>query len=162
MRRLLALSLITAAIAACSPVEMEMGNGGTLVPSATPDPAQFTGVQSAIVANNCGNGTACHAAPGQGGLILVTTSSATPADITENQRRLSCQQEVTTYDPPAGTITEYFCVDGTTPLPIGAVGSGPPSNQHQSGVITPGFNAAACTALFTWLATGSGNPPACP
>lgn len=160
MRRLPSLWLAAALFAACSPVEMEMGNGGTVVPNATPNPAQFPAVQAALVASNCGNGVACHAAPGQSGLVLVTTSTATPAQIADNARELSCEQEVTTYDPPAGTITEYFCNTSTTALPIGTVGQGPPANQHQSGAM-PGFDDDDCTALHVWLESGSGNPPPC-
>lgn len=161
MRRLLVVWFAAGSFAACSPVDMEMGNGGTAVPSETPDPSQFTAVQSALVANNCGNGAACHAAPGQAGLVLVTTSTASAAQVDANARELSCDQEVASYSPPAGTITEYFCASASAALPIGAVGSGPPTNQHQSGVI-PGFTAADCGALYNWLSTGSGAPPACP
>lgn len=136
---------------ACSPVEMEMGNGGTPAPTTaavTPDPALFTAVQATYVEETCGQ-TGCHTPPtGTSDLAIYDTAGATAAQVEMNATETSCGSRVNSYDPPSGVIVAYFCNANGTAL----------ASQHSART----FTDAQCASLLAWLESGSGIPPNCP
>lgn len=152
---------VVGVLAACGPVEVEMGPGGgtpsptpspsstqtptptpTPTPDATPDQAQFGGVDTFITNNNCAG---CHVAGHPSGLVLNGDAAARATEI-------ACADFVTAYDPPAGPFVSDFCM-GTTALanPLGGGNHAANTNPVD----------ADCLAIDTWLKTGTGTPPAC-
>lgn len=138
---------------ACSPVEMEMGNGGTPAPttpdtSATPNPALFGAVQATFVEETCGQ-TGCHIPPtGTSNLAIYDTAGASTAEVALNATQTSCGSRVDTYDPPSGVIVAYFCNANGTAM----------ATQHSARTLTD----PQCASLLAWLESGSGIPPNCP
>lgn len=136
---------------ACSPVEMEMGTGGTPTPTAapaTPDPALFTPVQATFVEETCGQ-TGCHIPPtGTSDLVIYDTAGASAAEVAMNATAVSCGSRVDSYDPPSGVVVAYFCNANGTAL----------ATQHSART----FTDAQCASLLAWLESGSGIPPNCP
>lgn len=138
---------------ACSPVEMEMGNGGTPapttnVPAATPNPALFAAVQAAYVEETCGM-AGCHIPPtGTSNLALYTDGAASTAEVAMNATATSCGSRVDTYDPPTGVIVAYFCNANGTAM----------ATQHSGRT----FTDPQCASLLAWLESGAGIPPNCP
>ena len=169
IHRILVLSALVAgsAVVGCGPNDVDMGAGGgtptptntgtptpTPTPSATPNPAMFAPVQSFMedpAKANCGSSALCHAAPGNGGLIFVTTpAGAVPAgSIATNRDQLSCLPNIDNYTP-SGLIIQTFC------NPAGTAQTAP---QHAG---RTNLVNADCAAIFAWLQTGTGTPAACP
>ena len=163
-RWLLLVSVISiVALGACGPVAVDEGaGGGSITPtptpggSGTPTPAPATqpsfatfnsAIEPILVAQACG-GAGCHAAPGGGGVDLVTTGP-TPAQVQANYDQLACNGPLDTFTPPAGTLLDRFCT-GTTALATAA--------QHSTRTLTN----ADCAALVNWVQTGTaGSLPQC-
>lgn len=164
----LAATAFCAVSVGCGPNEVDMGAGGsnptptptvtvtpTPTPSSTPNPAMFAAVQTFMedpAKANCGQSAACHATPGNGGLIFATTpqGGVPAAGVASNRDLLSCLPNIDNYIP-SGLIIQTFCSAAGTAL-VGAA-------QH-AGRTT--LIDADCAALFAWLETGTGTPTACP
>lgn len=173
MRNRLALFGLLATLAACGPVEMEMGAGGgstptptpTATPTATPSPtptpaatpslATFTSdVQPILEAQGCGV-MGCHLAPGNAGVDLVTTAMAPANDIQSNFNELACNGPLDTFNPAAGAVVDFFCVYAGN----GAANATAQATQHNNRT----FSTANCVAFVGWIESGgAGALPTCP
>lgn len=86
---------------------------------------------------------------------LVTTSSATLAEVQSNFDELSCNGPLDTFNPAAGAIVDFFC-DTTG----GTVTALPSANQHR----TRTFSTQNCIDWISWIETGGTGSelPTCP
>ena len=166
IRKLALLSSLLVAVG-CGANEVEMGDGavaptptpepepsgtGTPVPSATPNPIEFAGVQSALESTRAMCGQAgCHVPPtGINSVALFTSPGAAEANVENNRVTLSCNPRVDDYVAPSGVFVDIFCT---------ASGTANGATQHSG---RTSLTNADCGMIFSWLQTGSGSPPACP
>lgn len=154
MNRLLSCALVAALAAAVSgcaggvPIEVPVDPSSEL-PTETlegvPTAATFAShVEPFLEAQNCGSG-GCHLAPSGGGNYNLYT--AAPANAAANYQATICANRIVEYGTaPQGLLVDYFCS-----------GPGVPNAGHNGKSMT----ADECTALFDWLAEGTGAAPDC-
>lgn len=166
IRDILLIAMLGAAGLAvgCGANEVEMGDGGniptptptpsgTASPTVTPNPAQFTTVQTFLEDNakaNCGK-AGCHVPPaGTAGIALYTAPGTAQGDVAKNAVTFACSPNLDAYNPVTGLIYDTFCAPGGT-------ANTAPQHDGRTNLVN-----ADCAALKTYLETGSGPVAACP
>ena len=141
------------ALVACGTVSVQEGDGSTPRPTATP-PSQATfdsSVQPILDAKMCGT-VGCHDIGTRSGNVPLrtkpTVANPSAGDMQSNLAALTCIGPLDSYSPPSGIVLDYFCNSSGAPAA---------TSDHVPSKVAK-FDAASCTALYAWVATGSPGP----